>query len=100
LLIPRFSTHGAAIALIIAKLVNWFLAYILAREKICNFPFMMHLLRPLAAGGLMLAGFHLLHNLSMWLAATSAIIIYLSTLIGLQPEVRRLLLNFSYVKSV
>jgi len=91
-LIPKFSAHGAAVALLISAIINFILAYIFVRQLICKVPIMVHLFRPLAAGGIMFLGFELLYRFNVWLAGGTAIVLYISTLVGLQPEVKRLII--------
>jgi O-antigen/teichoic acid export membrane protein len=90
-LIPLYSAHGAAAALLLSAIINWIFAYMFVRNKISRIPFLPHILKPLGAGLLMVTGFHLLKSFNIWLATSVSVGLYLSSLIGLQPELKRLI---------
>jgi O-antigen/teichoic acid export membrane protein len=91
LLIPKFAAHGAAVSLLIAAIINWILAYVFVRQKVCNVSFAPYIFRPLAAGGVMVLVFQLLLPFNIWLAGSASIGLYISSLIGFVPEVKRLI---------
>ncbi|MHC4160077.1 MAG: flippase [Planctomycetota bacterium] len=92
ILIPLSSAHGAAAALLLSAVINWIFVYMFVRNKISRIPFLPHILKPLAAGLLMVTGYQLLQSLNIWLAVSVSVGVYLSSLIGLQPELKRLIM--------
>jgi hypothetical protein len=91
LLIPKFAAHGAAVSLLIAAIINWILAYVFVRQKVCTVPLTSYIFRPLAAGGVMVLVFQLLLPFNIWLAGSASIGLYISSLIGFVPEVKKLI---------
>lgn len=81
LVIPHFGAHGAAVTLVAATMVNWVVAYIFAQRKIGGLSFMPHLIRPLMAGGGMVAIFMVLLPLNIWLAGAAAILLFGSSML-------------------
>lgn len=74
LFIPRFSSEGAAVAIVVAAAVNWAMAFQFVHLKIGRIPVAIHLMKPFIAGVIMLAVFFALDSLNYWVAATVSIL--------------------------
>jgi O-antigen/teichoic acid export membrane protein len=90
-LISRYSTYGAAIALLAAAVVNLILAYGFVQRRIGRITFWPHLSKPMLAGCAMVAGFLILLPLHRWLASVGGVMLFGLVLILSQPEAKRLL---------
>jgi O-antigen/teichoic acid export membrane protein len=91
ILIPKYSTHGAAITLLAAAVVNLIVAYNFVQQRIGRIAFWPHISKPVIAGFAMAAGFFILLPLHKWLAGVGGIMLFCFVLILLQPEVKRVL---------
>jgi O-antigen/teichoic acid export membrane protein len=90
-LIPKYAALGAAWALVAAAAVNFVVAYRFVRERIAHITVWNHFTRPMIAGGAMIAGFLLLQLWNRWLAIAGSVMLFLSALICLQPEVKKMI---------
>ncbi len=88
--IPRFAAEGAAVALLIAAMIEWIVAYKFVQQKIGRVTFTHYLLRPVIAGSIMIVGFLVLLPINTWLASTGGIALFGFALVILQPEVKRI----------
>lgn len=90
-LAPKYQAVGSAIAILSAVLVNGVLAYYFARTKIAELPTVWTAMQPVAASGVILAGFYLLSNTAGFLVAfATGMTVFLFLLLLLNPQIRRL----------
>lgn len=89
LFIPRFSSQGAAVAIVIAAAVNWAMAFQLVHRKIGRISAAIHLIKPLIAGGIMLAIFFALGSFNYWFAAAASIASFGLAFVIMGPQIKR-----------
>jgi len=86
-LIPSIGLVGAAWALIASEALIWGITYSFVRNRITHIPIGIPILRPLL-GGLILAGtLYLLPPVKLWIAGSSAVVVYSLVLSIMQPKI-------------
>lgn len=84
LLIPNYGALGAALALILAKIVNFILAYIYVQRHIAAIPLLPYLYKPFVGLVVFFSIYLLLFNFNSILGITLASVSFLGSLIALE----------------
>jgi O-antigen/teichoic acid export membrane protein len=85
-LISKFGFVGAAWAVLCSELFIWGLNYFFVRREITVIRFAPHLIKPVAAGAIMVAVLRILPSNNLWLSCGVAILLYTAGLFILQPS--------------
>jgi len=95
MLIPKYGFYGAAWSLVISELVIWIIAYGFVRIRIIKIPILSYLWRPIVGGVCMVVTIYILIPISIWLAASVAILVYLIIFAIAQPDLFSQLRTFA-----
>jgi PST family polysaccharide transporter len=85
-LIPFYGGLGAAWALIASEALIWGVTYVFVRRAIARIPMWPHVYRPLVGGAVLASALYLLPPMSLWIAASSAVLVYAIVLSIVQPS--------------
>jgi len=69
--------------------VNWAIAFQLVHLKIGRIPAAIHLIKPLIAGGIMLAIFFALGSFNYWFAAAAGMVSFGLAFLIMGPQIKR-----------
>jgi len=86
LLIPTYGLLGAAWALVASEVLIWILAYHFVRSTITQIPIWPHVWRPLVGGTALAGALYLLPPINIWIAGSSAVLVYGLVLSIIQPK--------------
>jgi O-antigen/teichoic acid export membrane protein len=87
LLISHYRFVGAAWAVLCSEAVIWGLNYHFVRRKVNDIRFWGHLVKPLAAGAIMVSTTQLMPSSNVWVMGTVSVALYGIALLVLQPNI-------------
>jgi O-antigen/teichoic acid export membrane protein len=86
-LISHYGFLGAAWAVLCSETVIWGLNYHFVRRNINDIRFWKHLIKPLAAGAVMVSATQLMPSSNVWVMGTVSVAVYGIALLILQPNI-------------
>jgi O-antigen/teichoic acid export membrane protein len=90
ILIPIYAEKGAALSLVIAVSVYCLLVYLFVKANIHHIPFLPHVSKPILGCVGMVGLFFTVSTYSLWLAIMISVVFYISAMMILQPEIRKI----------
>ena len=87
LLIPKYGSIGASLAVLCSETFIWSLNYYFVRREVIKIRFMTHLIKPLLAGAIMVAMLQIMPSDNFWIMGSASLILYGLGLLILQPNI-------------
>jgi len=85
-LIPSYGLFGAACALLTSEVLIWALSHHFVYRTIMHIPIWVHTYRPLVTGVILAVALYILSPTNLWVAGSSAVVLYCLVLAIVQPE--------------